>query len=176
MEFHYERIVRAKRTKKQKIMAILIFLVSIVMFPVIAMVLGVYLKLYGVGLAVICLLAWLVYVFLTRMDIEYEYQLTAAVGDTELEITKIINKKKRKVLFLGSCKDFEIVAKYNGSKDGNAYRNMVNKIEAVRSMEEPDIFFLVTNTEKGRTLIYFQVNEEMAEGIRKTIPSRFFES
>ena len=173
MEFHYETFVKQKITKKQKTMVLIMFFMSIILLPILG-VLTFLMRLSFVGLALICLVAWLEYKFVTNINIEYEYALTSTGHDVELEIAKIINGKKRKNIFSGDCKQFEMVAKVKGIKDCEAYRKM-NRIECVRTMEEKENFFIVTNTEEGRKVIYLQLNEELKEGLRKTIPSKFFD-
>ena len=174
MEFHEERFVRVKKTKKQKILVLTLFIASLFLFPAIALFFYA-ISFAAVGLGVICFLAWGLYVFIVRMDVEYEYQLTASGLEVELNIAKIINGKKRKEIFQGDCKEFEIIAKKDGIKDSDAYRKMPNRYEYVRSMEEPDIYFIVTNTEKGRSVIYVQLNEKMVANLKKCIPSKMFD-
>ncbi len=174
MEFHEERFVRVKKTTKQKVLVLALFFISLIVMPMIAL----FFYSIGfafVGLGVICLLAWGLYVFITRLDIEYEYQLTAAGQEVELNVAKIINGKKRKEIFQGDCKEFEIVAKKDGMKDSDAYRKIPNRMEFVRTMEETDIYFIVTNTEKGRTVMYLQLNEKMVANLKKCIPSKMFD-
>ncbi len=175
MEFHEERFVRVKKTTKQKVLVLSLFVIALIALPAIAMVFY-SIGLAAIGLGVICLLAWALYVFITRLDIEYEYQLTAAGQEVELNVAKIINGKKRKEIFQGDCKQFEIVAKKDGLKDSDAYRKLPNRMEFVRTMEEPDIYFIVTNTEKGRSVIYLQLNEKMVAGLKKCIPSKMFDN
>ena len=174
MEFYEERLVRVKKTKKQKALVLILFLVALIVLPLIALFFYA-VRLAGIGLGAICLLAWGLYVFITRLDVEYEYQLTASGHEIELNIAKIINGKKRKEIFQGDCKEFEIVAKKGGTKDSDAYHKLPNKYEYVRSMDEPDVYFIVTHTEKGRAVIYLQLNEKMIACFKKSIPSKIFD-
>ena len=173
MDFYEERLVRTKRTKKQKLLVLTLFLVALIVSPLIAMFFLI-IKFPAVGLGAICFLAWGVYAIIIRLDVEYEYQLTGVGQEVELSIAKIINGKKRKEVFQGDCKEFEIVAKKDGLKDSDAYRKIPTRYEYVRSMEEPDVYFIVTNTEKGRTVIYLQLNEAMLANLKKCIPSKLF--
>lgn len=175
MEFHEERFVRVKKTTKQKVLVLALFLISLIAMPAIALFCY-SIGLAAIGLGVICLLAWALYVFITRLDIEYEYQLTGVGKEVELNIAKIINGKKRKEIFQGDCKEFEIIAKKDGMKDSDAYRKIPNRYEYVRSMEEEDIYFIVTNMEKGRSVIYLQLNEKMVSNLKKCMPSKVFDN
>lgn len=175
MEFHEERFVRVKITKKQKILVLALFLICLIVMPMVALFFY-SIKFAAVGLGAICFLAWGLYAFIIRMDVEYEYQLTATGQEVELNVAKIINGKKRKEIFQGDCKEFEIIAKKDGIKDSDSYRRIPNRYEYVRSMDEPDIYFIVTNTEKGRTILYLQLNEKMVTGLKKCIPSKIFDN
>lgn len=175
MDFYEERFIRVKKTKKTKIMVLAIYIIALICLPLLALLCNM-IGLPAIGLGLICLIAWGIYVFITRLDIAYEYQLIATGREIELDIAKIINGKKRKEIFKGDCTEFEIVAKKDGMKDSDGYRNIPNRFEYVRSMDEPDVFFIVTNTEKGRTVIYIQLNEKMLGNLKKFIPSKVFES
>lgn len=155
-------------------MVLAIYVVALIGMPILAVLCST-IGLPAIGLGLICAIAWGIYVFMTRLNIEYEYQLTASGREVELDIAKIINGKKRKEVFQGDCKEFEIVAKLDGQKDCDAYRNSPNRFEYVRSMEEPDVYFIVTNTEKGRSVIYIQLDEKMLDHLKKCIPSKVFE-
>lgn len=174
MEFHYERFVKVRITKQKKIFVILLFIAALIGITLVGLASLIFLKLPAVGLGLMCLLAWLLYLYLTRLNVEYEYQLTGTSQSVELDIAKIVNGKKRHELFSVNCKEAEIIARSNGPKDSDAYRKLHNRYECVKSMDQPDVFFIVTNTEKGRAVIYVQLDEEMIEGLQKTIPSRFF--
>lgn len=175
MEFHDERFVRVKKTTKTKVMVMVLYVLALILIPVVALFCHM-VGLTAIGLGVICLMAWGLYVFITRLNIEYEYQLTASGLEVELDIAKIINGKKRKEVYQGDCKEFEIVAKKDGVKDCDSYRNIPNRFEYVRSMDEADVYFIVTSTEKGRSVIYIQLDERMLEHLKKCIPSKVFDS
>ena len=175
MEFYYERFIRVKITGKKKMMVLLLFIAAILIMPLSA--LAVFILTGGVwifGVALMFAEAYLIYRLLTGVYVEYEYQFSNIVGSTEFVITKIINQKKRKLLLSLNCKEFEVVARLNGPKYSKSYESLNNKYECVKSMQEEDIFFIITHTEKGRTIIYVQLNDEMIEGFKKTIPSKFF--
>ena len=173
MEFHYERFVRQRITRAKKVF---VFLMFFVLFLVMMFV-GIASFLFGlalVGLALIAGMAYGFYFYLTRLAVEYEYQLTGSRSSIDLDIAKIYSAKKRKELLSLNCREFEIVARVGGPKYSEAYRKLPVVYKCVKSMDEEDLFFIVTNTKDGRTIIYIQLNDNMLEGLMKNIPSKVF--
>lgn len=164
MDMFIEKIVRKKKTAFDRIVAVFIFLFSL------GVVFTVPFILRGIGLLISIGVLYAAYKILISFNIEYEYSVT----NNFIDIDKIINQRKRKKVYSGDCKDFELVAKKNSSKYNSAFDNIPQKIPAVSSMQSDDIYFIVTNNEKGRLIIYFEPDDRMLESFRKYIPSKVF--
>jgi len=126
------------------------------------------------GLLFMCLASWGFYIFLIRQSVEFEYQMTCTIGILELDIAKILYGKKRKELLSLNCKEFELVARLKGPKYNDSFKKIPTVYKCVRTMEEEDVFFIVTNTSEGRTVVYIQLNDDMINGLKKNIPSKVF--
>lgn len=104
-------------------------------------------------------------------NIEYEYSVT----NGDLDIDTIIARRKRKRIYSGNCKDFEIVAKLKSSKYDNSVQNIQNKINAASSLESPDVYFIVTEYNGERTVIFFEPDQRMIDSFKTYIPRKVFE-
>ena len=173
-EFHYERFVKEKITKKKKRMIILLFAIMLFAMLFSGFVIGIFFGLPFVGVGAICAIAWGFYVYLTKVAVEYEYTLTGTTSAVYLDVAKILGGKKRKEFLSIDCKEAEIVARVNGSKDNDALRRIPICYKCVRTMEEDDLFFIISNTEVGRAIIYVQLNEDMLAALKGSIPSKVF--
>ncbi len=160
MDFFNERII----TKKKDYVDYLIILGTIVVsfiaaFLIISIAGPIY---FGIGLALVAALGYAGYIVITGRNIEYEYSLTS--GD--LEISKIISKRKRKRIFSGSCRQFEIIDKASSDRHNISANNVISKIRAVSSMSSEDAYFFITHYNNNKVVVYFEPDSEILNIIR----------
>lgn len=103
-------------------------------------------------------------------NIEYEYSIT----NGEIDIDMIIDKRKRKRIISADCKDFEILSRPDSEYYKRNAQNYTNRIEAVTSMNSPDVCFFAMNREKERVIVFFEPDERMINAIKTYIPSKVF--
>lgn len=101
-------------------------------------------------------------------NIEYEY----AVTNGEMDIDKIVAQRKRKRIFSGHCRNYEIVAMIRSGHYNRNHEMIPDKITAVSSMNDEDVYFLVTQYNNKRTIVYFQPSEKMLKAFRTYIPGK----
>lgn len=106
--------------------------------------------------------------FVRSKNIEYEY----AVTNGDMDIDKITAQKKRKRIFSGHCRNYEIVAKIHSGHYSQNHDMIPDKITAVSSMNEEDVYFLITQYNSKRTIVYFQPSEKMLKAFRTYIPGK----
>jgi hypothetical protein len=164
MDFFIERIITRKRNSKDYLIySLLIIGASLVLCATL---------LISALLSVLPLIAagviYLGYIIYTSRNIEFEYTLT----NSDLDIDKITAKRKRKQIFSANCASFELVAKYPSDIYNQLSKDVKCYIEAVSSMNSPDIYFILSNCKNGRTIVFFEPNEEMLITIRRYIPKK----
>lgn len=167
MDTFLEKMVARKRMPKDGLIAFGIILAG---FAVIGLIMSIPL-LGSLALLLSAGVAYGVYYFIKSTNIEFEY----AVTNGDLDIDKIIAQRKRKRIFTGNCKDFEIVAKLKGDKYTDEYKNITKKIEAVSTMESSDVYFVVTSCKGERTIVFFEPNKRMIDAFKVFIPRKVFE-
>ena len=109
--------------------------------------------------------------FSKSKNIEFEY----AVTNGDMDVDKIIAQKKRKRVFSGHCRDYDIIAKVRSDKYTQNYASIPNKVFAVTSMNDDDVYFLVAQYKGSRTIVYFQPNEKMMKSFKTYISRKIFE-
>lgn len=95
---------------------------------------------------------------LTSFNVEYEYILT----NGEIDIDKIVAKRKRKRLITVNCRNFLEFGKYNIQEhSGKSYDS---RILACTSIDAPDTYYVVVDHSKyGKCLLVFNPNEKIVE-------------
>ncbi len=110
------------------------------------------------------------YTLIKSRSIEYEYIVT----NGDLDIDKIIAQRKRKRIFSGNCKSFEIVAKVKSDHYNDSVRNMQTRIDARSSPDSEGAYFIITSYKGQRTLILFEPDERMLKSFKMFIPRIVF--
>ncbi len=168
MDIFLEKIVKRKKNIADGLVTVSIILSALilVLFILSLQFLQAFAPLLVVGIG------YLAYMFIRNRNVEYEYIVT----NGDLDIDMIIAQRKRKRVFSGSCKDFEIVAKMTSGQYNNSYDNIKKRINAVTTMDSQDVYFLVSTKEGGeKVLIFFEPHAKMVESFKKYIPRKVFE-
>jgi hypothetical protein len=111
------------------------------------------------------------YIFVRSKNVEFEY----AVTNGDLDIDKIIGRRKRKRIFTGHCTNFEIIARMHSDKYNQNYAAITKKIIAVSSLQQDDVYFLVMQYNNARTAVYFQPDEKMLKAFRVYIANKIYQ-
>ncbi len=166
MDIFVEKIVARKKGLKENILSILLIIISVI----VAVVAGLMIGPRGIVFLLVAGLIFGNWYLISSFNIEYEYSIT----NGEIDIDKIINKRKRKKIFTADCKDIEIMARITSKKYNESIATVPNRIKAVSSMESPDVYFAMLNTNGKRSLIYFEPNEKMMKTLKSIIPGKIF--
>jgi hypothetical protein len=107
---------------------------------------------------------------LTSFKIEYEYALTNA----ELDIDKIIAKRKRKRLITVKIKEVEIMAPVIGNEKNEFFnQNFKTVIDASSSPLSPNTFFITTHHEKlGHIKLFFTPEQRIIDICKSVAPRK----
>ncbi len=116
-------------------------------------------------------IAYGVYFVVNSRNIEFEY----AVTNGEIDIDRITAKRRRKRLYSGDCRSFDILAKLDSRHYTQNIRDIQQKIEAVSDMKSKDVYFFTVNTKEGKTAVFFEPDKRMLDIFRSLIPSKMYE-
>ncbi|MBT1280291.1 hypothetical protein VTU32_08395 [Thermoanaerobacter sp. CM-CNRG TB177] len=167
MDAFIEKLVKRQKTSKDTLFSIGVVVAAlIIVFGVIPLIPIV----RNLWIFFLFLFAYLAYYLIRSRNIEFEYSLT----NSELDVDKIIDQKKRKHVISVDCRDFEVMAKINSDKFTQDIKTIKNRIEAVSSMSSPDVYFAVFEDKGLKTVLFFEPNEKMIEVIARYIPRKLF--
>lgn len=115
-------------------------------------------------------LGWLAWRWSISMNVEFEYTVTSG----ELDIDRIIAKRKRKRMITVRTTELEQMAPYD-----DAHREIydtyecTSTINAASSPKSADIWFVTCNTRKyGKARILFEPSDRMIEDMRVHSPRK----
>ncbi|OPX45384.1 hypothetical protein CLHUN_07540 [Ruminiclostridium hungatei] len=167
MDIFLEKIVKRRKTIVDIMVSISIILSAliIILFLFSLSFLSAFLPFLIVGIG------YLAYMFVRNRSVEYEYIVT----NGDLDIDMIIAQRKRKRIFSGSCKDFDMVAKLTSGQFDSNVQSIKKRINAFTSIDSPDIYFITATKEGNRTLVLFEPHPKMVESFKKYIPRKVFE-
>jgi len=160
MDLFTEKIVEKKKDYLDFVIVFATIIISLILAFIIILIAG---PLYfGIGLALVAIIGYLGYRIITSRNIEFEYSL--ANGD--LEISKIISKKKRKRIFYGNCKQIEVMDKLSSDKHNRVVNNVSGKIHAVSSMKSQDVYFFISQYNEKKVIVYLEPGDEILSKIK----------
>jgi hypothetical protein len=160
MDVFLEQIVGKKTTsadilKKIGIIlaAVVIIFLSLFVLPLIPNIIG---QIFGmIGLLVVIGAIYGAYYLISGMSIEYEYILT----NGEIDVDKIIARRKRKRLITVDTRDFEEFGLY---RNAPSVGQNVTTIMACISPDAPNTYYaLLEHSKFGRVLLVFNPNEKI---------------
>jgi hypothetical protein len=167
MDTFIEKIVKRQKTGKDYFISTGLIFGGFILFLVVSNIKF----LASFSLIIIAGIIYGIYYVSTTRNIEYEFILT----NDELDVDKIISRRKRKRIFSSSCKNFDILAGISSGKYTLDVKNIKKRIEAVSSINAPDVFFATLNYKGEKTVIFFQPDERMLKLFKTYIPKKFFE-
>jgi hypothetical protein len=161
-----EKIVARKKTGVDMLIIAGVLLVSfaaIIAVPIIPYI-------NSMWLLAIALIGFAAFNLIRSRNIEFEYIVT----NGDLDIDKIIAQRKRKRVFSGSCKNFDIVAKVKSEYFNQDVQSIKTRIDAASSINSEDAYFFTLNYKTQRTLVIFEPNERMLKSFKTFIPRKIF--
>jgi hypothetical protein len=105
---------------------------------------------------------------LTGMNREYEYIVT----NGDLDIDMIIARRKRKRVFSGKSKDFELMAKVGSDEYRQALKGNYKLLDCSSHIQAPDNWFFLADYKGQRLMVIFAPDERMLKSLKRFNPSR----
>lgn len=160
-----EKIVKKRRTGKDYLKIFGFIVAAIVLFFVFII--------FGqiIGFLMPILIVAIVYgmwYFVSGTNREYEYIVT----NGEIDIDVIIARRRRKRVFNGRVRDFEIMAKTDSDDYREAQKGTYSLADYSASLDANDNWFFLTDYKGQRTMVVFQPDERMLASMKKFNPSK----
>jgi hypothetical protein len=106
------------------------------------------------------------YYFSKGLNLEFEYSVT----NNYLDISKIMNKSRRKEMYSIDCKNAIKMGKVE-LRDGNDISAKADKVVDVTSGTNKDnVYYIIFKSGEKKTKIYFEPNEDILAACKKAVP------
>ncbi len=166
MDTFLEKLVAKKKTMTDHLITAGVIIGSILLILVVMAI--PLLAQLGMSPLVAAGILYLAFRIITSRNIEYEYIVT----NGDLDIDKIISKRKRKRIFSANCKEFDIVSPVKSNSFSQSVQSIRNRIDATSSIDSPDAYFITLNYKGERTLVIFEPSQKMLDNLRFYIPRK----
>ena len=105
---------------------------------------------------------------LTGLNREFEYSVT----NGELDIDVIFSRRKRKRVFSGAARQFEIMAQVNSDEYRQAQKGQFKLLDCSAFRGARDNWFVISEYQGNRVLVIFAPDERMLTHLKKYNPSK----
>ena len=150
----------------------MLILVGIILAMVVLVFVGFVVGMLIVGMPMITLLVAMGagfggYKLLTMRLLEYEYSLTNGY----VAVDKIMNRSSRKRMTAFECSTAEDIGQYPQNEARLKNQSFDARIFATQYSDHRDAWYMIVRSNKtGKTLVVFNPDEDLLEGIKKFIP------
>lgn len=123
----------------------------------------------GIGMLIIAAVWYGVYLIYNSRSIEYEY----IVINSNLDIDKVMAKKRRKNVFSLDIKDAEIMACVDDEDNNYVFKNLDTGVKVLNlSADNPNMYtyFIDCTAEGKREIVLFQPTSKMVEALWRFNP------
>lgn len=165
MDIFCEYIVKHKKTAVDYAIMAGLYIAAILLTFIILLF---YKYTFGLGLLLIAAVWYGAYIFTRNRFVEYEYALT----NNEMDIDKIMAKKRRKHIITVDFKQVEICAKTDDPMHASEFNNtqsVAKTYDFSGSCDYP-VYFADFVSAEGKTRILFNPTDKMQESLRLINP------
>ncbi len=170
MDTFMEKLVTKKKSIADHLITAGILLASTLLI-MIALLVQVLQEL-GISLIIAAGIAYLGYRLLSARNVEYEYIVT----NGDLDIDKIVSRRKRKRIFSANCKEFDVVAPVKSDSYNRSAQEIKKRIDASSSIDSADAWFVSLNYKGEKTIVIFEPDERMLKNFKIYIPRKVLQN
>jgi hypothetical protein len=160
-----ERIIARRKTGKDYLTILGIVVGGLVVLVLVLLFGGYFTFLFPFLVAGLLYGIWYL---LTGMNREYEYIVT----NGDLDIDMIISRRKRKRVFSGKAKDFELMADMNSDDYRDAAKGRFKLLDCSQAINAKGNWFIITEYKGQRTMVIINPDERMLKTLKRFNPSK----
>lgn len=169
MDTFYEQIVSKQNTGLDVLKKVGVLLAMVVLSFAFLFVLPSFSNIIGtifstIGLFLVVGVLYGGWYLLIMMNVEYEYILT----NGEIDIDKIMAKRKRKRLITVNVRNFTEMGKYDAEQlKGQTFNSTI--MASGNPMADDTLYAVVDHAKHGKCLLVFSPNEHLRDGMRQYV-------
>ena len=159
MDFFNEWIVKRRKTAQDYMsVAITVMVTCMVLYGVVLQfMMAKYMYFIPIEIALVVFIA---YKIISSMNVEYEYSVT----NGDLDIDKVISKRRRKKMVSLKLRDVEYFAPFEGEHIRVAEDASIKRIyDASSGLDAPRLHFIIYYYNSEKTLLLFEPTDEMID-------------
>jgi len=159
MDFFNEWIVKRRKTAQDYMsVAITVMVTCMVLYGVVLQfMMAKYMYFIPIEIALVFFIA---YKIISSMNVEYEYSVT----NGDLDIDKVISKRRRKKMVSLKLRDVEYFAPFEGEHIRVAEDASIKRIyDASSGLDAPRLHFIIYYYNSEKTLLLFEPTDEMID-------------
>ncbi len=167
MDIFVEQIVKKAPNGKDTAKKVLLVVGMCLLAALLAFVMMFMPAFSGVALLLLFGVMYGGYYLITGCDVEYEYIVT----NGEIDIDKIIAKRKRSRLITGKVSSFEAFGKYESAPDIDSSVTIVSAVGTSLSGNETEMWYAdFTHASAGKVRLIISAEEKVIEAIKPFLP------
>lgn len=167
MDIFVEQIVKKAPNGKDTAKKVLLVAAMCLLTVVLAFVMMFFMQFAGVALLLLCGVMYGGYYLITGLDVEYEYIVT----NGEIDIDKIIAKRKRSRLITCKVSSFEAFGKYENAPEADSGVTIVSAVGTSLSGNETEMWYAdLTHASAGKVRLIISAEEKVIEAIKPFLP------
>ena len=167
MDIFVEQIVKKAPNSKDTAKKVLLVAAMCLLTAALAFVMMFMPAFAGVALLLLCGVMYGGYYLITGLDVEYEYIVT----NGEIDIDKIIAKRKRSRLITCKVSSFEAFGKYESAPDIDSSVTIVSAVGTSLSGAESEMWYAdFTHASAGKVRLIISAEDKVIEAIRPFLP------
>ena len=168
MDLFNETIIERKKGAKE-FMLIAAMIVGAILLVFILMLFGQALSSFL--LLFVVAVFYFLYIGISSLNIEYEYSVT----NGDLDVDKIISKRKRSKVISVHSRSFEYFAPYT-QEHKNAYEDssITKKLDLTSNTGSDRVYFVVYYKNNDKILFTFEPTQKMLDDFARYVPRRVF--
>ena len=165
MDTFIEQIVKITPTAKVKFLKIAFWTVGILFGIALIAFSVLYLKWAFILLLIAAASFFIPYYLCSQLNHEFEYIIT----NTDIDIDRIINKRKRQRMASFTCSDIEKIEKYDSLRHNETKTSQYNTYFAC-TPDEDSYALYIKHPKKRYYILVFSPNEKFKDALRKFLP------
>ena len=170
MDIFVEQIVRRRRQPLDYVKLLLCLIAA----TIVIMAMFIFNAIPFIGTIIFFVGAALVYVIYnvgTSINLEYEYCFTNGA----LDVDKIIAARKRKRMTEINARHIDMMGTTKNRVFAGYMQNReIKKIYACTSLNDDDVYFVLSSTDGKKQLLLFNPNDTIKDGFRRLNPQKVF--
>jgi hypothetical protein len=164
-DIFHEQIVKKQKTAKDSLLKAGLIILAIIVVLATFMI-PILRSLSIIATLIVMGAVWGAYYISKGLNVEFEYSVT----NNYFDISKIMNKSRRKELYSIDCKNVIKMGKleFNNGVDSSPKAEKI--VDVTSGTNKDNVYYFIVKKEEKTMKIYFEPNEDILQACKKAVP------